>query len=90
MNSLSYNASFLLVLDYLSINLATINSCINPIILYFVSKKFKNCFKSCLCCWCYSDNQLNSIGLVNGTSVQCKSPEPNNLHTDKSVRKDSN
>lgn len=82
--------NFLLVLDYLSINLATINSCINPIILYFVSKKFKNCFKSCLCCWCYSDNQLNSIGLVNGTSVQCKSPEPNNLHTDKSIRKDSN
>uniref|UniRef100_A0A3B5LV35 G-protein coupled receptors family 1 profile domain-containing protein n=1 Tax=Xiphophorus couchianus TaxID=32473 RepID=A0A3B5LV35_9TELE len=98
--------SFLLVLDHLGINLATINSCINPIILYFVSKKFKNCFKvshakmyiflffmfskSCLCCWCYSDNQLNSIGLVNGTSVQCKSPEPNNLHTDKSIRKDSN
>ncbi|KAM4751347.1 endothelin receptor type Aa [Anableps anableps] len=82
--------SFLLVLDHLSINLATINSCINPIILYFVSKKFKNCFKSCLCCWCYSDNQLNSIGLVNGTSIQCKSPEPNNLHTDKSIRKDSN
>lgn len=40
--------SFLLVLDYLSINLAMINSCINPIILYFVSKKFKNCFKVCL------------------------------------------
>ncbi len=37
--------SFLLVLDYFSINMATINSCINPIILYFVSKKFKNCFK---------------------------------------------
>lgn len=37
--------SFLLVLDYLGINMATINSCINPIILYFVSKKFKNCFK---------------------------------------------
>ncbi|KAM7376962.1 hypothetical protein PAMA_013646 [Pampus argenteus] len=37
--------NFLLVLDYLSINMATINSCINPIILYFVSKKFKNCFK---------------------------------------------
>lgn len=37
--------SFLLVFDYLSINLATINSCINPIILYFVSKKFKNCFR---------------------------------------------
>ncbi|CAK6958636.1 endothelin receptor type Aa [Scomber scombrus] len=81
--------NFLLVLDYLSINLATINSCINPIILYFVSKKFKNCFKSCLCCWCYSDNQLSSIGPMNGTSIQYKSPEPNNLHTDRSIRKDS-
>ncbi|XP_034447556.1 endothelin receptor type Aa [Hippoglossus hippoglossus] len=82
--------SFLLVLDYLGINLATINSCINPIILYFVSKKFKNCFKSCLCCWCYSDNQLSSIGPMNGTSIQCKSPEPNNLYSDRSIRKDSN
>lgn len=82
--------NFLLVLNYFSVNLATINSCINPIILYFVSKKFKNCFKSCLCCWCYSDNQLSSIGQMNGTSIQCKSPEPNNLHTDRSIRKDSN
>lgn len=81
--------NFLLVLDYVGINLATINSCINPIILYFVSKKFKNCFKSCLCCWCYSDNQVSSIGQMNGTSIQCKSPEPNNLHTDRSLRKDS-
>ncbi|CAG11066.1 unnamed protein product, partial [Tetraodon nigroviridis] len=82
--------NLLLVLDYLGINLATINSCINPIILYFVSKKFKNCFKSCLCCWCYSDNQLSSIGPMNGTSIQCKSPEPNNVHADRSMRKDSN
>uniref|UniRef100_A0A3B4FJE2 Endothelin B receptor-like n=1 Tax=Pundamilia nyererei TaxID=303518 RepID=A0A3B4FJE2_9CICH len=37
--------NFLLVLDYIGINMATINSCINPIILFFVSKKFKNCFK---------------------------------------------
>ncbi|XP_076004100.1 endothelin receptor type Aa [Genypterus blacodes] len=81
--------NFLLVLDYISLNLATINSCINPIILYFVSKKFKNCFKSCLCCWCYSDNQLSSIGPMNGTSIQCKSPEPNIVHTDRSLRKDS-
>lgn len=82
--------NFLLILDYFSINLATINSCINPIILYFVSKKFKNCFKSCLCCWCYSGSQMNSTGPINGTSFQCKSPEPNNLHTDRSIRKDSN
>ncbi|XP_062333808.1 endothelin receptor type Aa [Osmerus eperlanus] len=81
--------NFLLVLDYLSINLATVNSCINPIILYFVSKKFKNCFKSCLCCWCHSENQVTSTGHMNGTSIQCKSPEPNNLHTDRSLRKDS-
>ncbi|XP_048400644.1 endothelin receptor type B-like isoform X1 [Stegostoma tigrinum] len=44
--------SFLLVLDYIGINMASLNSCINPVALYFVSQKFKNCFKSCLCCWC--------------------------------------
>uniref|UniRef100_A0A8C1HRW6 Endothelin-1 receptor n=1 Tax=Cyprinus carpio carpio TaxID=630221 RepID=A0A8C1HRW6_CYPCA len=38
--------NFLLIMDYFGINLATVNSCINPIILYFVSKKFKNCFKN--------------------------------------------
>lgn len=65
--------NFLLVLDYFSINMATINSCINPIILYFVSKKFKNCFKSCLCCWCYSGSLSNStLPLHHGTSLQYK------------------
>ncbi|XP_069505059.1 endothelin receptor type B-like [Ambystoma mexicanum] len=44
--------SFLLVMDYIGINMASLNSCINPVALYFVSRKFKNCFKSCLCCWC--------------------------------------
>ncbi|CAL8368859.1 unnamed protein product [Boreogadus saida] len=44
--------SFFLVLDYIGINMASINSCINPIALYIVSKRFKNCFRSCLCCWC--------------------------------------
>ncbi|MEQ2195270.1 hypothetical protein XENOCAPTIV_009942, partial [Xenoophorus captivus] len=43
---------FLLVLDYFSINMATINSCINPIILFFVSKKFKNFFKVKHVCVC--------------------------------------
>lgn len=37
--------SFLLVLDYIGINMASLNSCINPVALYFVSGKFKNCFK---------------------------------------------
>ncbi|KAJ8262157.1 hypothetical protein GJAV_G00163120 [Gymnothorax javanicus] len=70
--------NFLLVLDYLSINLATVNSCINPIILYFVSKKFKNCFKSCLCCWCYSGTLTNSTVPLNGTSAQFKTQDANN------------
>ncbi|XP_045567357.1 endothelin receptor type B [Salmo salar] len=69
--------NFLLVLDYFSINLATVNSCINPIILYFVSKKFKNCFKSCLCCWCDSSFLINSMVPLNlnGTSQQNKNPD---------------
>uniref|UniRef100_A0A8C6XQB8 G-protein coupled receptors family 1 profile domain-containing protein n=1 Tax=Naja naja TaxID=35670 RepID=A0A8C6XQB8_NAJNA len=45
--------SFLLVMDYFGINMASLNSCINPVALYFVSRKFKNCFQSCLCCWCH-------------------------------------
>ncbi|KAM9718331.1 endothelin receptor type B-like [Menidia menidia] len=65
--------NFLLVLDYFSINMATINSCINPIILFFVSKKFKSCFKSCLCCWWYSGSLSNSmLPLHHGTSLQYK------------------
>ncbi|KAM6252619.1 endothelin receptor type B-like isoform 1-T1 [Spheniscus humboldti] len=37
--------SFLLVMDYFGINMASLNSCINPVALYFVSRKFKNCFQ---------------------------------------------
>ncbi|XP_043088463.1 endothelin receptor type Ab [Puntigrus tetrazona] len=81
--------NFLLVFDYLSINLATINSCINPIILYFVSKKFKNCFRSCLCCWCYPAGSLLSVVPLNGTSFQYKSPDQNGLSDRTALRKDS-
>ncbi|KAK7129475.1 hypothetical protein R3I94_017629 [Phoxinus phoxinus] len=82
--------NFLLVFDYLSINLATINSCINPIILYFVSKKFKNCFRSCLCCWCYpSGSLLSSVVPLNGTSFQYKNPDHNGLSDRSALRKDS-
>ncbi|XP_064191365.1 endothelin receptor type B-like [Anguilla rostrata] len=81
--------NFLLVLDHLGINLATVNSCINPFILYFVSKKFKNCFKSCLCCWCYSGTLAASTP-QNGTSIQqWKNQDPNNQQADHSQRKDS-
>ncbi|XP_056145801.1 endothelin receptor type B-like [Lampris incognitus] len=44
--------SIFLILDYFGINMASINSCINPIALYMVSKRFKRCFKACLCSWC--------------------------------------
>ncbi|XP_068591480.1 endothelin receptor type B [Cebidichthys violaceus] len=44
--------SVFLVLDYFGINMASLNSCINPIALYTVSKRFKRCFKACLCSWC--------------------------------------
>uniref|UniRef100_A0A8C6KH22 G-protein coupled receptors family 1 profile domain-containing protein n=3 Tax=Nothobranchius furzeri TaxID=105023 RepID=A0A8C6KH22_NOTFU len=54
--------SFLLVIDYIGINMASLNSCINPIALYFVSQKFKNCFQSCLCCWCYGTSPLDEQG----------------------------
>ncbi|KAF4792172.1 hypothetical protein TURU_124106 [Turdus rufiventris] len=68
--------SFLLPLDYISINLATMNSCINPIALYFVSKKFKNCFqkivteslyilKSSLLLYRGDDKDINAIIYVN-------------------------
>lgn len=44
-NFASFSVSFLLVMDYIGINMASLNSCINPIALYFVSQKFKNCFQ---------------------------------------------
>ena len=39
------SCSFFLVLDYIGINMASLNSCINPIALYMVSKRFKSCFR---------------------------------------------
>ncbi|KAG8586265.1 hypothetical protein GDO81_005317 [Engystomops pustulosus] len=44
--------SFMIPANYIALNMADLNSCINPIALYLVSTKYKNCFKSCLCCWC--------------------------------------
>ncbi|XP_058406147.1 endothelin-1 receptor [Diceros bicornis minor] len=81
--------SFLLLMDYIGINLATMNSCINPIALYFVSKKFKNCFQSCLCCCCYQSKSLMTSVPMNGTSIQWKNHEQNNHNTDRSSHKDS-
>uniref|UniRef100_UPI00398EE70B endothelin receptor type Aa n=1 Tax=Pristiophorus japonicus TaxID=55135 RepID=UPI00398EE70B len=83
--------NYLLMLDFIGINLATLNSCINPIALYFVSKKFKNCFQSCLCCCCQSQALMNVMPM-NDTSkhvdLHWKNHEHNNP-CDRSSRKDS-
>uniref|UniRef100_A0AAR2L884 Endothelin receptor type B n=1 Tax=Pygocentrus nattereri TaxID=42514 RepID=A0AAR2L884_PYGNA len=47
--------STFLVLDYVGINMASLNSCINPIALYAASKRFKKHFQvnlMSLCCLC--------------------------------------
>ncbi|XP_040187721.1 endothelin-1 receptor [Rana temporaria] len=80
--------SFLLVMDFISINLAALNSCINPIALYFVSKKFKNCFQSCLCCCCQSKT-LTSTSPMIVTSMQWKNHDQNYYIADRSIHKDS-
>uniref|UniRef100_A0A3B5LPW3 Endothelin receptor type A n=1 Tax=Xiphophorus couchianus TaxID=32473 RepID=A0A3B5LPW3_9TELE len=43
--------NILLVLDYFSINLATVNSCINPIILFIVSRKYRHYFMVRMSCF---------------------------------------
>ncbi|XP_067890456.1 endothelin receptor type B-like [Heterodontus francisci] len=55
--------SFFLVMNYIGINMASLNSCINPIALYFVSKRFKNCFQSCLCCWFQRKTMMHVLPL---------------------------
>ncbi|XP_072542851.1 LOW QUALITY PROTEIN: endothelin receptor type B [Salminus brasiliensis] len=42
--------SIFLVLDYIGINMASLNSCINPLALYAVSQRFQKHFQESLCC----------------------------------------
>ncbi|XP_034037814.1 endothelin receptor type B-like [Thalassophryne amazonica] len=63
--------SFLLVMNYIGINMASLNSCINPFALYFVSQKFKNCFQTCLCCWCYRSSSLDDRGSAGHWKGSC-------------------
>ncbi|KAF4108693.1 endothelin receptor type B isoform X2 [Onychostoma macrolepis] len=51
--------STFLVLDYIGLNMASVNSCINPMALYVVSKRFKNYFKATLAAgWCRSSETV--------------------------------
>ncbi|XP_022521372.2 endothelin receptor type B [Astyanax mexicanus] len=49
--------SAFLVLDYIGINMASLNSCVNPMALYAVSQRFQKHFQESLCCWRSSATQ---------------------------------
>ncbi|XP_043913008.1 endothelin receptor type B-like [Protopterus annectens] len=81
--------SFLLVIDYIGINMASMNSCINPVALYFVSKKFKNCFQSCLCCCCQSPH-LSATPKDGKLSAGKWKPNSQEMRSDRSSSRFSN
>ncbi|OCT92643.1 endothelin receptor type B [Xenopus laevis] len=78
--------SFLLLLDYIGINMANLNSCIKPIALYLVSTRFRNCFKSCLFCWCQSKEMLSLEDKRSCMQLKAHDHEYDKLH---SISKDS-
>ncbi|XP_051565506.1 endothelin receptor type B-like [Myxocyprinus asiaticus] len=50
--------STFLILDYIGLNMASVNSCINPIALYLVSKRFNSYFKASLGSCCRSSSPV--------------------------------
>ncbi|XP_040004691.1 endothelin receptor type B-like [Xiphias gladius] len=71
--------SIFLVLDYFGINMASLNSCINPIALYTVSKTFQRCFKACLCGWCLPLQAVthDEVQSVSKSRIEDQAPEQN-------------
>nr|XP_043875626.1 endothelin receptor type B-like [Solea senegalensis] len=71
--------SAFLVLDYFGINMASLNSCINPIALYIVSKRFQRCFKVCLCRLCLppQDFTHEDVQSVSKSRMQDQGSEQN-------------
>uniref|UniRef100_A0A4W4GT22 Endothelin receptor type B n=1 Tax=Electrophorus electricus TaxID=8005 RepID=A0A4W4GT22_ELEEL len=55
-------SSALLILDYVSINMASVNSCINPITLYTISRRFRRHFQLLLCCCVSSPLNIRDEG----------------------------
>ncbi|XP_041699576.2 endothelin receptor type B-like [Coregonus clupeaformis] len=74
-----------LVLDYIGINMASLNSCINPIALYMVSKRFKTCFKKCIRCWCIPPEvlTLEEVPSIMKSKVQDQASEHSNTRANK-------
>lgn len=66
------------MLDYIGINMASMNSCINPIALYMVSKRFKSCFRvrgnMCDRAKC-SRNGFNILENIVDSSLDCRNKE---------------
>ncbi|XP_030056435.1 endothelin receptor type B [Microcaecilia unicolor] len=73
--------SVFLIMGYIGINMASLNSCINPIALYMVSTRFKNCFKSCLCCWCQSKDMLSLEEKHSCLNFKAIDPAYDNFHS---------
>ncbi|XP_068105649.1 endothelin receptor type B-like [Hyperolius riggenbachi] len=44
---------FFFVMDHIAMNMGSLNSSINPVALYFVSRQFKKYFQYYLCCCCH-------------------------------------
>ncbi|XP_055733857.1 endothelin receptor type B-like isoform X2 [Salvelinus fontinalis] len=77
--------SVFLVLDYIGINMASLNSCINPIALYMVSKRFKTCFKKRLCGWCIHPEvlMLEEVPSILKSKKQDQASKQSNIRANK-------
>ncbi|CAL8344942.1 unnamed protein product [Boreogadus saida] len=71
--------SVFLLLDYFGLNMASLNSCINPIALYIVSKRFKKCFKARLCGWRPSPTAGSDAEQQSVTKSKGQEAEPGNI-----------
>ncbi|KAK9968897.1 hypothetical protein ABG768_027119 [Culter alburnus] len=68
--------STFLVLDYIGLNMASVNSCINPMALYVVSKRFRNYFRAALGAPCFCSSSPVPLQEEKGSFMRSKVTEP--------------
>ncbi|XP_043086524.1 endothelin receptor type B [Puntigrus tetrazona] len=68
--------STFLVLDYIGLNMASVNSCINPMALYVVSKRFKKYFRAALAARCCRSSEPVLVQEEKQSFVRSKVTEP--------------
>ncbi|XP_067300938.1 endothelin receptor type B [Pseudorasbora parva] len=73
--------STFLVLDYIGLNMASVNSCINPVALYVVSKRFRKYFKAAFCAPNFCPSGLGLQREERRSFVRSKVTEPASDHT---------